>query len=237
MSSTIVESPPAAAPADPPRRMAFASVLEIPHPRALARHALPHVFEATLVPLVVYYAALWSAGVWGALVAALVWSYGALARRLVRHRPVPGVLVVGTLLLTVRTIVSLASGSVFVYFLQPTLGTIAMAGAFLASVPAGRPLAERLAADFLPLDPDEIAGPWLRRFFYRVSLLWAFVYLGNAGLTMWLLVSQPLSTYVVAKTFVSFGITGAGIAVSLVWFVHFMRRHGVQVRFRRVTLA
>ena len=38
--------------------------------------------EATFIPLVLFYAFLWTAGVWGALVAALVWSYGALARRL-----------------------------------------------------------------------------------------------------------------------------------------------------------
>jgi hypothetical protein len=45
-------------------------VFEIPHPRALTRHALPHIVEATLVPLAVFYlAVMWALGMWGALVA------------------------------------------------------------------------------------------------------------------------------------------------------------------------
>ena len=47
------------------------------------------------------------------------------------------------MLLTVRTVIANASGSVFIYLLQLTLDESAVAGAFLLSVPAGRPLAER----------------------------------------------------------------------------------------------
>jgi hypothetical protein len=206
-------------------------VFEIPHPRALTRHALPHIFEATLVPLAVFYVAMWALGVWGALVAALVWSYGALLRRAITGRRIPGILAIGSMLLTARTVVAIASGSVFIYFLQPTLGTVALAGAFLLSVPAGRPLAGRLAADFLPIAPDTLARPYMRRFFVRVSLLWAFVHLGNAAVTLWLLVSQPVATYVVAKTFVSLAATGTAIALSALWFWRSMRGHGVHVRF------
>jgi intracellular septation protein A len=203
----------------------------------VARHAIPHLVEATLIPLAVFYAALWSIGVWGALAAAVAWSYAAMIRRAITSRRIPGVLAIGVVLLTVRTIVTAASGSVFVYFLQPTLGTIAVAGAFLLSVPAGRPLAERLASDFLPISPDVLARPYIRRFFVRISLLWAFVHLGNAAVTIWLLVSQPIATYVVAKTFVSLAATGGAIAVSTLWFVHSMRGHGVRVRFAPVPVT
>jgi hypothetical protein len=206
-------------------------VFEIPHPRALTRHALPHIVEATLVPLAVFYVAMWALGMWGALVAALAWSYGALLRRAMTGRRIPGILAIGSMLLTARTLVAIASGSVFIYFLQPTLGTVALAGAFLLSVPAGRPLAGRLAADFLPLDPDTMARPYMRRFFVRVSLLWAFVQLGNAAVTVWLLVSQPVATFVVAKTFVSMAATGTAIALSALWFWRSMRGVGVHVRF------
>lgn len=206
-------------------------VFEIPHPRVLTRHAVPHLVEATLIPLAVFYAAMWAFGVWGALAAALVWSYGALLRRAVTGRRIPGVLAIGATLLTIRTVVAVASGSVLVYFLQPTLGTVAVAGAFLLSVPVGRPLAERLAADFVPIAPDLLARPYMRRFFIRITLLWAFVQLGNAAVTVWLLISQPVATYVVAKTFVSLGATGLAIALSTLWFIRSMRGHGVRVRF------
>jgi hypothetical protein len=135
------------------------------------------------------------------------------------------------MLLTIRTVIAVASGSVFIYFLQPTLGTVAVAGAFLLSVPAGRPLAERLAADFVPISPDLLARPFMRRFFVRISLLWALVQLTNAAVTIWLLLSQPVATYVVAKTFVSLAATAAAIAVSTLWFTRAMRGHGISVRF------
>src|SRR5690606_2179357 len=122
--------------------------LEIPRLAALVRHALPNIVEGSLIPLGVFYGALWLVGIWGGLIASLAWSYAAIARRVATGRNIPGLLVIGTLGLTARTIVSLASGSVFVYFLQPTLTTALIAGAFLLSVPAGRPLAERLAGDF-----------------------------------------------------------------------------------------
>jgi hypothetical protein len=207
------------------------SVFEIPHLRVVARHSLPHLFEATFVPLVVFYAAMWAFGVWGALAAALAWSYGAVVRRAITGRRIPGVLAIGSMLLTVRTVVAVVSGSTFIYFLQPTFGTVVVAGAFLLSVPAGRPLAERLAADFLPIPAELLARPYMRRFFMRISLLWAFVHLGNAAVTVWLLVSQPLATYVVAKTFVSLAASGTAIAASVVWFTLSMRGHGVRVRF------
>ena len=200
---------------------------EIPRLRSLARHALPHVVEATLIPLGLFYLSLWLVGVWGALFAAIAWSYGAIACRLLTRRRVPGVLLLGAMALTVRTAIALGSGSVYVYFLQPTLGTMIVAGAFLLSVPAGRPLAERLAADFCPLPQSLLAHPAVRRFFVRISLLWGLASTLNAVVTLWLLVSQDLGTYLVAKTFVSWTITGSAIAISTVWFKRSMRRHGV----------
>jgi hypothetical protein len=71
----------------------------------------------------------------------------------------------------------------------------------------------------------------MRRFFVRVSLLWAFVQLGNAAVTVWLLVSQPVATFVVAKTFVSTAATGTAVALSALWFWRSMRGVGVHVRF------
>jgi hypothetical protein len=200
---------------------------EIPRLRAMARHAVPHVIEATLVPLALFYLTLWLVGVWGALLAALAWSYGAVARRLVTRRRVPGILLIGSMALTARTVVAFASGSVYLYFLQPTLGTMAVSAAFLLSVPAGRPLAERLATDFCALPDSLLATPAVRRFFMRISLLWALTNMVNAVVTLWLLVSQDIATYLLAKTVVSWTLTGGAIVVSTVWFKRSMRRHGV----------
>lgn len=202
---------------------------EIPRLRALARHAVPHLIEATLVPLLLFYAVMWVMGVWGALGAALAWSYGALILRVVRGQRVPGILVLGALGLTVRTVIALASGSVFIYFLQPSLGTVVMAGTFLMSVPAGRPLAHKLAHDFCPLPEAFSSNPRVRSFFARLSLLWGAVFLVNAGMTIWLLVSQSLNVYLIAKTGASIALTGSAVAFSTWWFLRSMRAHGIPV--------
>lgn len=202
---------------------------EIPRLGALARHALPNLVEATLIPLAVFYGALWWVGLWGGLVAALAWSYVALGRRLIARRQIPGLLVLGTVGLTARTLIAALSGSTFVYFLQPTLTTILVAGAFLLSVPAGCPLAERLAGDFCPLPPGLLSRPPVRRFFARITLLWAFVQLANAALGVWLLVTQPVATYVLAKATTSWVLTGVAIIASILHFKRSMHRHGIAV--------
>ncbi len=211
--------------------------LEIPRLRAMARHAVPNLIEASLIPLVVFYGALWLVGVWGGLFAALAWSYMAIARRVVTGSPVPGLLVLGAVGLTARTIVAAVSGSVFIYFLQPTLTTVLIAGVFLASVPAGRPLAERLAGDFCPLPATFMASPPVRRFFARITVLWAFVQLTNAAFSLWLLATQPVGTYYVAKTAGSWVLTGGAILASAMYFKWSMRRHGITIHWRGVPHA
>ena len=206
--------------------------LEIPRLRAMARHAVPNLIEASLIPLVVFYGALWLVGIWGGLVAALVWSYTAIARRVVTRTPVPGLLVLGAVGLTARTVVAAVSGSVFIYFLQPTLTTVLIAGVFLVSVPAGRPLAERLAGDFCPLPDTFMASPPVRRFFARITVLWAFVQLTNAAFSIWLLMTQPVGTYYVAKTAGSWLLTGGAILASTAYFKWSMRRHGIAIQWR-----
>ena len=127
---------------------------ELPRLRDLAKRAAPQVVEATLIPLVLFYGALSLLGPKGAIFIALGWNYLALLRRLVRGERLPGLLLLATVGLTARSILALVSGnSMFVYFLQPSLATALVGGAFLLSVPLGRPLAEKLARDFVPLPP------------------------------------------------------------------------------------
>jgi hypothetical protein len=187
---------------------------EIPRVRDLARHAIPHIVEATLIPLGLFYGFLWLVGVWGAILAALGWSYVAVLRRLVTGRRIPGLLVLGTVGITARTLLALASGSSFLYFLQPSLVTALVGGVFLLSVPAGRPLAQRLAHDFVPLSPALVGRPAVQRVFVRITLLWALVNLVNAAGAIGLLLSQPVATYIAAKTAMSWVVTGGGVAIS-----------------------
>ena len=116
----------------------------------VARRSGPHLIEATVVPAVLFYGCLLAGGLNAAYVSALAWSYTALARRVLSHRPVPPILVLGVIGITVRTVVAVVSRSSFAYFFQPVLGTIAMGCVFLLSVVVGRPFIGRLAGDTTP---------------------------------------------------------------------------------------
>ena len=206
--------------------------IEIPRLGALSRHAGRHVIEASLIPLALFYSTLTFVGSTAALLTALAWSYLALGRRLVTGQRLPGLLLLGAFGLTARTLVALGTGSLFLYFLQPTLTSAVVACLFLASLLTASPMALRLATDVCPLPGDVLALPVVRRYFFRLTVLWAGVQLASAGLTITLLMSQPVGTYVWAKQVTSLGLTGTAIAVSVLWFKQSMRRNGIMVVHR-----
>lgn len=197
----------------------------------MLRHALPNVVHGKLIPLVVFLGFLDWAGTTGALLAALSWSVGVMIHRRATGQPIPGLVLFSTIGLAARTILALATGSMVVYFLQPTISTALVGLAFLISVPLGRPLAGRLAHDFCPFDADTAAHPMLRLFFLRLSLLWAFTSLLNAAVTLWLLLTQPVTTFVVVKSFMGPSFTAITITIAVLWFRRRMQRAGMQVRF------
>jgi hypothetical protein len=118
---------------------------------AVARRGLPNLIEATVIPAVMFFVVVKTINAPVAMAAVLVWAYVAILRRVVRAIPIPAILVLATLGLTVRTLVGLVSGSTFAYFIQPIATTVALAVLFLGSVVIGRPVIARLAHDFCPL--------------------------------------------------------------------------------------
>jgi hypothetical protein len=189
------------------------------------------VVDASLAPAAIFWVVLRLAGFKGALVAALAWSCLATVRRLLRRERVPAVLVLGLGLLVLRTAVSFVTGSAFIYFAQPTAATVGVALVFMASAFIRRPVVERLAHDFCPLDPDVMGSAVVRRFFLRVSLLWGTILLVNAGFVLWLLVRTSLAAFVWERTMVTWALMGGGIVLSTLWFVRTLKRAGITVRF------
>ena len=200
--------------------------VELPHPRAIARHAIPHIIEGTLVPLAVFYVAMWAAGVWGAAFAVDVG---------LRHGPASPLPPAGAR----HPLIGCPRDGPHVVALRrqrlPLLphrpGTVLVAGLFLLSVPIGKPLAERLARDFCPLPEALLARPFMRTFFMRISLLWAAVFLTNASVSFYLLLNQSVGAYVITKQALSSGLWIAAIGTSVWYFLRLMRRHGINPRF------
>lgn len=202
---------------------------ELPALGTIARRAVPNLLEATIVPAGLFYVVLIHLGARAAMVATLAWSVGALARRLVGQQRVPSILVLSLLGLLARTTVGLASGSATLYFVQPVVTATVMGIVFLGSMALGRPLVAGLASDFCPLSPELAERPAVMRLFRRLTVLWAGVHLATAAITLGLLVSLPLATFVAIKTAACLAITAAGVWATLCWSLRTVRDEGLSM--------
>jgi len=206
-------------------------VLVIPNLRAVAKRAGHNLVEGKLIPLLVFLAFLKFTGSTAAVVAAFAWSVACITFRVSTGRRVPGLVILAAAGLAARTIAAIATGSMVVYFLQPTASTALVGAAFLVSVGVGRPLAEKLAHDFCPFDETTASHPQLRQFFVRLSLLWSLTSMINAALTLWLLLTQPVTTFVVVKSFLGPGFTALTMVIAVGWFRFSSRNNGVRFVF------
>jgi hypothetical protein len=184
--------------------------------KAVGRRMVPYLIEATLIPMALFYVFFITFELKWAIVAALVWTYAAVGRRILTGRPVPGLLVLATLGISVRTVIYLLSGNDFVYFFQPIMRTVATAGAFALSVRMGRPLVARFAADFCPLTPDVQERPAVVQLFRRLTYLWAAVNGVAAAATLTLLLTVPVAVFVGTAAVSTWIITCSGVVLT-VW--------------------
>jgi len=205
------------------------TVLHLPAIGALVRRAVPVVVEGVLMPTGLFYLGFWLGGVWGGMIAALVWSLGALGRRMILGG-VSGLLVLAVVTLVARVLATAISGNTDVYFLQPVVGEAALGLVFLASLPAGRSLAHRLAHDFVPLDGVGISVR-LRQIFGVITVLWAAVFLLLAFLGWYLLGRETVAAYVGYRTAIAAGVKALAIGASFYVFRSGLRRHGIRVAF------
>jgi uncharacterized membrane protein len=201
---------------------------------AVGRRSLPSLIEATVVPAVLFYVFFTTLGPISAMLSVLVWSYGAVIRRLLTGHGVPGVLQLAVIGLTVRTIVGILSGT-FMYFLQPVATTLALALVFFGSLMFGRPMIARMASDFCPLAPEIATRPGVVRLFSGLTLLWAGVHLLSAATTFTLLVSLPTPTFVAVKSLVSLAITISAIVLTVSWSIRTARAEDLV--FARVAVS
>ena len=197
---------------------------------AVARRSVPSLIEATIIPAIILYVLVVFASGTVAMIAALAWATVAVLRRVAFRQPIPSILMLGTLGLVVRTIVGLASGSMFAYFLQPLATTVALGAVFLGSVLIDRPVISRLAHDFCPIAPEVASRPAIVRLFVGLTILWAGVHLLTAITTFGMLVSLPVATFILVKTITSLAITGAAIIFTVSWSIRIARTRGSRVR-------
>ena len=205
--------------------------MQLPHPLLLLRHAIPVILESVVAPFAAYYCVLLISGFRGALVSGLAWSYFLIGRRLFRHERVSTLLILGTALLTLRTVIAFATDSAFVYFIQPTVSAFLASFLLVLTALAGRPFTQRFTHDFCPLTPELLTRPSVHRFFIRVSFLWAITMFLNGAIVFGLLVTASTRSFPLERSGATLSVTAAAIFFSIRWFARSMRRDGVTVRF------
>ncbi len=184
-----------------------------------------------MAPLAAYYCVLLIAGFRGALIGALIWSYVLIGRRVVRREGVSTLLLVGTALLTVRTVISYITSSAFVYFIQPTASAFVASVLLVLTALVGRPFTQRFTNDFCPLTPELLARPSVHRFFIRVSFLWAITMFLNGAVVLTLLLTASTRSFPLERLGATLSLTACAIFLSITWFVRSMRHDGVTVHF------
>lgn len=207
-----------------------ATTSEIPHrPQLLAvvKHVALSLLIACVIPATVFYTCLVTLGVWPAIMAALAWSYAAIVWRKITKRRTSGLLILIAIAMTGRTAISLIADSTFLYFLQPIISDGVIAAAFLLSLATAQPLVARLAGDFYPMDHELHLRPRIRRLFWHLTLLWAAVGASKAAAMLWLLLSQSVETFVLARSIFMLSLNVLAVAVTITAAAYVARREGL----------
>lgn len=205
----------------------------IPGLRAIVSHSWVNVVTGKIVPLVIFLALFHSTGVTPAVLAALAWSLGLVAYQRTKGHRIAGLVILSIVGNTAKTIVAVATGSVIAYFIQPTISTTLIGTAFLVSIPLGLPLAERLVRDFCPFDEATNNEPAFNAFFPRLSFLWGATSLLNGAVTLYLLMTQSITNFLILKAFLGPATTTLTIVVGIWWFKRSMSKAGISVVLSR----
>jgi hypothetical protein len=176
--------------------------------------AMPAVVTYTMVPLLLFYSALFFGSVLCAIAVSVTYAYALSVCQYVRRGRISGMLLVTAFMATGRAVAAVASGHTDVYFAVPIFETAGFGLMFIATMFSAEPLVVRLARDLVPQAADDIARR--RSLVKRLSLIWTAVYLASGTTTLVLLATVPLPVYLGAHTLTGWFWTGSGVLGSVV---------------------
>jgi intracellular septation protein A len=185
--------------------------------RAVLTRAAASLATAVLVPAFLLWAMLVMFDFAAAVIVVLAWMAGAMCWRRATGRRVSTLLLLGLVVMTLRTALTLVTGSTFVYLVQPVFVDVVIAAVFLGSLWTAQPVIARMAPDFYPMDDVSAARPEVRTHFQRLTVMWGLVMLVKGCITLWLLESLSTVDFVLIKSLAIFSVTLAATAVTVVW--------------------
>ena len=205
--------------------------LELPRPLPLLRTVLWNLTESAGLPVGAVALAGWMDGRNAGLIAGLAATWLTVVIRKVATRHVPSLLAITALVLTVQTGIVLATGQLWLYLLQFPLAQFVMGVLFARTARGDSPLVARLAAEVVALRQPSERHPGLHRFFQGATWLWSGIFFLLTGGMAVMMVTEPVSMFIMASTVATAALVVAGTGVSAIWFRSVLRDHGLSLRF------
>ena len=209
----------------------MAECLEVARPWPLLRTAAWSLAEAAGLPVGAYLGVSALAGSAAGIIAsvAVVWLT-VLIRRLATGK-VPGLLIISAALLCVQAALVLATGEVWIYLLQFPAAKLILSVLFARSAATADPLVARLATEFASVRHSGVDSPGLRHFFRRNTWLWAGVFAALAAGFAGLLVTVPITQFLIISPIITVAFVAMAAAISALWFGVVLKHNGLRLRF------
>jgi uncharacterized membrane protein len=164
-------------------------------PRAIIRLAGPRLVRDGLGPLATFFIGWKLLGLTTGIALAVVFGVSVYVHE--RRQGRPAALVrIALVLVCLRALVGLSSGSASVYLAQEIGIDVLLASVFLASVAAGRPISAWVAADVFPFTPEMRESDTFRQVMRTVTTVWGGYFLARAAVRFGALLTLSTNRYV-----------------------------------------
>jgi hypothetical protein len=209
----------------------MAEDLEMPRPVRLLRTTAWSLTESIGLPVAALALAAWLWGRNAGLVAGVAVVWITVAVRKIRAEPVPSLLVISTIVLTLQTAVAVGTGELWIFLLHFPIANLALCILFARTARGANPIVARLAAEVVSLRQPSTYNAGLHRFFQDATWLWAGIFLLLAVCLAALLATQPTAMFLLLSTVATVALIVAGTGASALWLRAVLRKLGLGVRF------
>lgn len=205
--------------------------LELPRPLRLIRMTAWNLAESAGIPIAAFAVAASLGGRNAGILAGVAALWLTAAVRKIVTGSVPGLLTISAVVLTVQSVIAVASGNLWIFLLHFPLANLCLCVLFARTARSSRPLCERLAAEVISLRQPPGHRQHLLRFFQDATKLWAAIFLLLAACLGVLLATLTTPAFLLSSTVATITLICAGATASALWFRFVLRRLGLSIRF------
>lgn len=205
--------------------------VQLPHPWRLIRSGIWNLAESFGLPLVTFVVVNSAVSTSWALVAGVGCAWATIGGRRLFRAPVPAILLISAVLLSLQTVLAFSTGDTWIYLLQPAFAKAVLSVLFARSVMVGRPMVGQLAHELCSLPEALVAHDGLRTVFLRLTLFWSVLFALLAGGMAAMVVTLSVAGFLLSSTAATVGLIALGAAWSLRWFRRHLRTAGVRIGF------